>query len=119
PGPRRGPPDWGWAGPDLVGGHGVVDAPLPDAGPHRRRPRRRGRRRHLPPGRGLAGRARGPAGAGGGAEGMMAWVAAKYARRSVGRNVRRTALAVVGIAVGCALALFMESLNRGRDGLFA
>ena len=28
-------------------------------------------------------------------------------------------LSVVGIAVGCALALFMESLNRGRDELFA
>ena len=49
----------------------------------------------------------------------MAWVAATYARRSVGRNLRRTVLAVVGIAIGCALALFMESINRGRDGLFA
>jgi ABC-type lipoprotein release transport system permease subunit len=50
---------------------------------------------------------------------MMAWVEGRYAARSVRRNVRRTALSVVGIGVGVALALFMESLNRGRDGLFA
>jgi ABC-type lipoprotein release transport system permease subunit len=42
-----------------------------------------------------------------------------YARRSLRRNARRTALSVVGIGIGCALALFMESLNRGRDELFA
>lgn len=42
-----------------------------------------------------------------------------YAMRSLGRNSRRTWLSIVGIAVGCALALFMESLNRGRDELFA
>ena len=42
-----------------------------------------------------------------------------YAVRSLGRNSRRTGLSIVGIGVGCALALFMESLNRGRDELFA
>lgn len=42
-----------------------------------------------------------------------------YAVRSLGRNMRRTVLSIVGIAVGCALALFMESINRGRDELFA
>jgi ABC-type lipoprotein release transport system permease subunit len=42
-----------------------------------------------------------------------------YAFRSLRRNARRTALSILGIAVGCALALFMESLNRGRDELFA
>jgi hypothetical protein len=42
-----------------------------------------------------------------------------YAFRSLRRNVRRTALSIVGIGIGCALALFMESLNRGRDELFA
>ena len=42
-----------------------------------------------------------------------------YAVRSLGRHSRRTWLSVVGIAIGCALALFMESLNRGRDELFA
>ncbi len=49
----------------------------------------------------------------------MAFVAGKYALRSVGRNVRRTALSVVGIAIGIVLALFIESLNRGREELFA
>lgn len=49
----------------------------------------------------------------------MAWVEGRYALRSVGRNVRRTALSVVGIGVGVALALFMESMNRGREELFA
>lgn len=49
----------------------------------------------------------------------MAWVAGRYAVRSVRRNLRRTALSVVGIAVGCVLTLFIESLNRGRDELFA
>jgi ABC-type lipoprotein release transport system permease subunit len=42
-----------------------------------------------------------------------------YAVRSLARNSRRTWLSIVGIGVGCALALFMESLNRGRDELFA
>jgi len=42
-----------------------------------------------------------------------------YAIRSLWRNPRRTWLAIVGIGVGCALALFMESMNRGRDELFA
>ncbi len=42
-----------------------------------------------------------------------------YALRSLARNGRRTALSIVGIGVGCALALFMESVNRGRDELFA
>ena len=49
----------------------------------------------------------------------MAWVEGRYAVRSVGRNVRRTALSVVGIGVGLALALFMESMNRGRAELFS
>jgi ABC-type lipoprotein release transport system permease subunit len=50
---------------------------------------------------------------------MMAWVEGRYAARSVRRNLRRTALSVAGIGVGVALALFMESVNRGREGLFA
>lgn len=49
----------------------------------------------------------------------MAWIATRYAVRSVRRNLRRTALSIVGIAVGCVLALFMESLNRGRGELFS
>lgn len=49
----------------------------------------------------------------------MAWLSTKYAARSIARNMRRTALSVLGIGIGCALALFMESLNRGRDEMFA
>jgi len=49
----------------------------------------------------------------------MAWMGTRYATRSVGRNLRRTSLSIVGIAIGCILALFMESLNRGRGELFA
>ncbi|MBI3403501.1 MAG: ABC transporter permease [Acidobacteria bacterium] len=46
-------------------------------------------------------------------------VSTRYAARSVGRNLRRTVLSIVGVAIGCLLALFMESLNRGRGELFA
>jgi len=49
----------------------------------------------------------------------MSWVTARYASRSVGRNLRRTILSIIGIAIGCSLALFMESINRGRDELLA
>ena len=46
-------------------------------------------------------------------------VAGRYAVRSLTRKLRRSSLAVAGIAVGCVLALVMEGLNRGRDELFA
>lgn len=46
-------------------------------------------------------------------------VAGRYAARSLRRNFRRSALAVLGIAIGCMLALIMEGFNRGRDELFA
>jgi ABC-type lipoprotein release transport system permease subunit len=49
----------------------------------------------------------------------MPWIASRYAARSVTRNLRRTLLSIVGIAIGCVLALFMESLNRGKGELFA
>ena len=49
----------------------------------------------------------------------MAGPSARYALRSVGRNVRRTMLSVAGIGIGCALALLMESVNRGREELVA
>ncbi|MFA5910523.1 MAG: FtsX-like permease family protein [Vicinamibacterales bacterium] len=42
-----------------------------------------------------------------------------YAVRSLGRNSRRTWLSIVGIGVGCALALITESTNRGSEELFA
>lgn len=49
----------------------------------------------------------------------MSWVTARYAIRSITRNLRRTMLSIAGIAIGCSLALCMESLNRGRDELIA
>jgi len=49
----------------------------------------------------------------------MAFVGTRYAMRSIARNLRRTLLSIIGIAIGCILALVMESLNRGRGELFA
>ena len=49
----------------------------------------------------------------------MAWVAGRYATRSLRRHLRRSVLAVSGIAIGCVLALVMEGINRGRDEMFA
>jgi ABC-type lipoprotein release transport system permease subunit len=49
----------------------------------------------------------------------MAWVEGRYAARSIRRNIRRSILAIAGIAVGCMLALVMEGFNRGRDEMFA
>ncbi len=49
----------------------------------------------------------------------MAPVEGKYALRSVGRNVRRTALSILGIGIGVALALFLEAMNRGRGEMLA
>jgi ABC-type lipoprotein release transport system permease subunit len=49
----------------------------------------------------------------------MAWVEGRYAARSIRRNVRRSILAIAGIAIGCMLALVMEGFNRGRDEMFA
>ena len=48
----------------------------------------------------------------------MAAVSTVYALRSVRRNFRRTLLSVLGIGVGCALALFVDSVNRGKDELY-
>ena len=45
-------------------------------------------------------------------------VASRYAFRSLSRHSRRTWLSIAGIAVGCTLALVMESMNRGRQELF-
>lgn len=49
----------------------------------------------------------------------MSWVTARYAARSITRNLRRTILSLAGIAIGCSLAVFMESINRGRNELIA
>src|SRR4029079_5128871 len=75
--------------------------------------------RDLTAGGDMAGAAREPAATSAGLERNVMGSAWTYARRSLRRNARRTALSIVGIGIGCALALFMESLNRGRDELFA
>lgn len=41
-----------------------------------------------------------------------------YALRSIRRNARRTLLSVVGIAIGVALMLVVESFNRGKMEVF-
>ncbi|HSM92188.1 MAG TPA: ABC transporter permease, partial [Anaeromyxobacteraceae bacterium] len=41
-----------------------------------------------------------------------------YALRSIRRNARRTLLSVVGIAIGVALMLVVESFNRGKLEVF-
>lgn len=45
-------------------------------------------------------------------------ISARYAARSVRRNVRRTILSIVGIGIGCALALYIDCVNRGKDELY-
>ena len=44
---------------------------------------------------------------------MSAPLLVKFAVRTMGRNVRRTFLSVVGVGVGCAIALFMTALTLG------
>ncbi|MFC1526395.1 ABC transporter permease [Candidatus Latescibacterota bacterium] len=39
----------------------------------------------------------------------------RLAVRTLGRNVRRTLLSVVGVGVGCAVALFLSALMRGSS----
>jgi ABC-type lipoprotein release transport system permease subunit len=41
-----------------------------------------------------------------------------YAARSIRRNLRRTFLSVIGIAIGVALMLIVESFNRGKVEIF-
>lgn len=48
----------------------------------------------------------------------MIGISGRYASRSVRRNIRRTVLSVVGIGIGCALALYIDSVNRGKDELY-
>jgi ABC-type lipoprotein release transport system permease subunit len=49
----------------------------------------------------------------------VVWTTSRYAVRSLGRNVRRTALSILGIGVVCMLVVFMESLNRGKGEMIA
>jgi ABC-type lipoprotein release transport system permease subunit len=41
-----------------------------------------------------------------------------YALRSIRRNVRRTFLSVLGVTIGIALLVVVESFNRGKNELF-
>jgi len=49
---------------------------------------------------------------------MRPGVGSRYAWRSVRRNIRRTVLSVAGIGFGCALALFVDGVNRGKDEFY-
>ncbi|HYW69295.1 MAG TPA: ABC transporter permease, partial [bacterium] len=44
---------------------------------------------------------------------MNAPLIGKYAVRTLGRNVRRTFLSVVGIGIGVAIAIFMTAFMKG------
>lgn len=46
---------------------------------------------------------------------MRAPILAKFAARTLGRNVRRTLLSVVGVGVGCGIAVFMVAFMRGSS----
>lgn len=48
----------------------------------------------------------------------MIGISERYTARSVRRNLRRTILSVVGIGIGCALALYIDCVNRGKDELY-
>ena len=110
----------GWRTQRAVLRRVAVFAPvLPSAQRSGCRPRDRRRLCDLAAGRDMARTPREPAAARAGAEGHVMGTAWTYAWRSLRRNARRTALSILGIGIGCALALFMESLNRGRDELFA
>lgn len=44
---------------------------------------------------------------------MNASLITKFAVRTLGRNLRRTLLSVLGVGIGCAVALFMSAFMRG------
>ncbi len=48
---------------------------------------------------------------------MRVSLISKFAVRTLGRNVRRTLLSVVGIGIGCAIAVFIAAFMRGSDRL--
>lgn len=43
----------------------------------------------------------------------------KLARRNLGRNLRRSLLSVLGIALGCSMAVLLTSMLRGSNELYA
>jgi ABC-type lipoprotein release transport system permease subunit len=46
---------------------------------------------------------------------MRVPILAKFAARTLGRNVRRTLLSVVGVGIGCGIAVFMVAFMRGSS----
>ena len=44
---------------------------------------------------------------------MSANLSLQYALRSLGRSRRRTSLSVLGVGLGCAIALFATAFMRG------
>jgi hypothetical protein len=46
---------------------------------------------------------------------MKTSIITKFAVRSLGRSYRRTLLSVIGVGVGCAVALFLTSFMRGSN----
>ncbi len=45
-------------------------------------------------------------------------ITTRFAHRSVGRNLRRTALSVAGIGIGIAIALIITAWVKGEQGMF-
>ncbi len=48
---------------------------------------------------------------------MSGHIAAQYALRSLGRSRRRTALSIMGVGLGCAIAVFATAFMRGGQTL--
>jgi ABC-type lipoprotein release transport system permease subunit len=48
---------------------------------------------------------------------MKTSIITKFAVRSLGRSYRRTLLSVIGVGVGCAVALFLTSFMRGSSDI--
>jgi ABC-type lipoprotein release transport system permease subunit len=61
----------------------------------------------------MAGREDRPNGTYGGHEAVSTPLIGRYAVRTLGRNVRRTLLSVVGIGIGVAIAIFMTAFMKG------
>ncbi|MDP7420874.1 MAG: hypothetical protein QGH40_03295, partial [bacterium] len=45
-------------------------------------------------------------------------ISTRFANRSLSRNLRRTFLSLVGVGIGCALALIITAWIKGEQGMF-
>ena len=91
----------------------IASAGLSRGAGERRIGRRIGRVGDGPLGLRLAAAARGAFGAGGGDADVSGSLSVQYALRSLGRSRRRTGLSVLGVGLGCAIALFATAFMRG------